>query len=193
MNADEVSRLVDRARTGDGSAWNAIVDEYAGVVWCTVRRFRLAEAEAADAVQTTWLRLVEHVDSIKNPACIAGWLATTARRTCLERIRESAREFAVDPHEDTRFHATAEPRWDDAPESMLLRREDVTLVRTALATLDERDRTLLMLLTSPEGHSYRDIGARLSIPTGSIGPTRARALARLRTALAAVGVIDMAR
>lgn len=193
MDADEVSRLVDRARTGDDAAWNAIVDEYTRVVWCTVRKFRLAEAEAADAVQTTWLRLVEHLDSIKNPACIAGWLATTARRTCLERVRESAREFAVDPHEDTRLHARSEPRWDDAPESMLLRREDVTLVRTALATLDERDRTLLMLVTAPEGYSYRDIGARLGIPIGSIGPTRARALARLRTALAAVGMIDMAR
>jgi RNA polymerase sigma factor (sigma-70 family) len=191
MDSDKVIELVQSARAGDGAAWNAIVDEYASVVWSVIRGFRLAEPAALDAAQTTWLRLIEHLDAIKNPACVPGWLKTTARRTCLEQLRESSREFAVDPYDDHRLHrAVASDQ--DSPEHDLLRHEDVRLVRAALATLEERDQVLLTLLTAPERISYHEIGARLGIPIGSIGPTRGRALARLRAALTELGVTEMA-
>ena len=189
MDSDKVIELVRSARAGDAAAWNAIVDEYASVVWSVVRGFRLAEPEALDAAQTTWLRLIEHLGAIKNPACLPGWLKTTARRACLEQLRGASREFAVDPHEDDRLHRSDA---DGSPELDLMRHEDIRLVRAALATLDERDQVLLTMLTAADRISYHDIGARLGIPVGSIGPTRGRALARLRAALTDLGAIEMA-
>src|SRR3712207_9243871 len=88
MEPAEVTMLVHRAAEGDPVAWDAIVDEYAGLLWSVVRGFRLNEAQAADAVQTTWLRLVEHVADLREPQHLAGWLKTTASRVCLQVIRQ---------------------------------------------------------------------------------------------------------
>src|SRR5688500_16364378 len=86
--------LVREARAGDHRAWDALVTRYGGVVWAIARAHRLGDADAADASQATWLKLLEHVDDVKDPAALGGWLATTARRECLRVLRGAAR---VDP------------------------------------------------------------------------------------------------
>ena len=89
MSAHE---LVLRAVDGDAGAWNAIVDRFAGMVWAIARRHRLSAADAADVSQTTWLRLVEHLDRIEKPDRIGMWLATTARHESLRVLRIAARQ-----------------------------------------------------------------------------------------------------
>jgi RNA polymerase sigma factor (sigma-70 family) len=192
MDSDEIADLVCRARDGDAQAWEALVGEFTNLVWATVRGFRLSDAHAADAVQTTWLRLVEHVDAVRDPARIAGWLSTTCQRVCLEIVRRTGRETPVDPQDEARMASVADPAVADEPEQAAVHREDVQLVQEALARLDERDRALLSLLASPRRPCYQEIAARLGMPIGSIGPTRARALTRLRAALAEAGLVDLA-
>jgi RNA polymerase sigma factor (sigma-70 family) len=193
MEPAEVTVLVRRAAEGDPAAWDAIVDEYAGLLWSVVRGFRLNEAQAADAVQTTWLRLVEHVADLREPAHLPGWLKTTAQRVCLHVIRQSSREQLVDADDDRGWGS--DDRYDDAeldgPEVTALRREQQVLVRRALADLPDRHRELMELLIASPPVSYREISVRLGIPVGSIGPTRARILTHLREALAPVGLHDL--
>ena len=193
MEPAEVTVLVHRAAEGDPAAWNAIVDEYAGLLWSVVRGFRFNEAQAADAVQTTWLRLVEHVADLREPAHLPGWLKTTAQRVCLHVIRQSSREQLVDGDDDRGWGS--DDRYDDAeldgPEVTALRREQQVLVRRALAGLPDRHRELMELLIASPPVSYREISVRLGIPVGSIGPTRARILTHLREALAPVGLHDL--
>ncbi len=193
MEPADVTVLVNRAAEGDQRAWNAIVDEYAGLLRSVVRGFRLNEAQTADAVQTTWLRLVEHVADLREPEHVAGWLKTTARRVCLQIIRQRGREQLVDYDED---RTGGSDIWDggadqDGPEASALRREHLALVRRVLADLPDRHRPLLELLVASPPVSYRDISARLGMPIGSIGPTRARILGRLREALVSVGLEDL--
>jgi RNA polymerase sigma factor (sigma-70 family) len=186
--------LVLRAREGDRDAWNAIVDEYSGLLWSVVRGFRLGDAQAADAVQTTWLRLVEHLPAIREPERLAGWLRTTARRVCLEVLRGSAREHPVEAIGDierSERDLVSAPA-EEGPEMCSLRAERAELVRRVVADLPERQRALIGLLIVSPPLSYEEISARLEMPIGSIGPTRARILARLRTALAAAGFSDLA-
>ncbi len=194
MEPAEVTVLVHRAAGGDPAAWNAIVDEYAGLLWSVVRQFRLNDAQAADAVQTTWLRLVEHVADLREPGHVAGWLKTTAQRVCLQVIRQGGREQLTDWDEDR--GAGSGVRYDgpdeDGPEVTALRREQQELVRHALADLPDRHRQLMELLLASPAISYQEIGARLGMPVGSIGPTRARILARMRESLATVGLQDLA-
>jgi RNA polymerase sigma factor (sigma-70 family) len=189
-----MSVLMRRAGDGDRTAWNEIVDEYSVLLWSVVRGFRLGEAQGADAVQTTWLRLVEHLDGIRDPARLAGWLRTTARRVCVDAIRESGREYPVgaDRESPGRMRSGSPDPVEDGPESTALRHEREALVRTALAGLPERHRSLLTLLVASPPVSYEEIGARLGMPVGSIGPTRARVLGRLRTALEAADFHDLA-
>ena len=101
MDAAEVTGLVRRAAQGDQRAWQGIVDEYSGLVWSVARGFRLDEAQMADAVQTTWLRLVEHLAEIREPERLPGWLRTTTRRACLATARQSHRESPVDATEQS--------------------------------------------------------------------------------------------
>ena len=79
----EIARLVAGAADGDQDAWNALLQEYGGLVWAIALAHRLGHADAADVAQLTWLRLVEHLADLKDPGRVGAWLATTARRESL--------------------------------------------------------------------------------------------------------------
>jgi RNA polymerase sigma factor (sigma-70 family) len=169
-----LEELVRGARDGDESAWNALVDRFEGLVWATARAHRLSQAAAADVTQTTWLRLVENLDRIKDPERLGAWLTTTARRECLRHIRLRGRELQVE--DDSFFEAPSE----DSLDTGMLARERSDALWRAFAKLGERCRTLLRLLSAPHPPSYEEIGAALGMPVGAIGPTRARCLDKLR-------------
>jgi RNA polymerase sigma factor (sigma-70 family) len=174
--------LVDGAAIGDERAWRELVSRFGGLVGAVARAHRLHEADAADVTQVTWMRLVEHADRLHDPERVGPWLATTARRECLRVLRENARAATLE--EDLT------ERVDDAPShgAPLIRRERDAALRTALAALCPRDRRLLRMLVADPRPSYREIGDALGMPVGSIGPTRTRALHRLRHHAQRLGV-----
>ena len=88
-----VTDLVTRARNGDKQAWDALVERYAPLIWSICRRHRLGGADAEDVGQNVWLQLVDQLDTIRDPAALPGWLATTTRREC-GRVLRAARETA---------------------------------------------------------------------------------------------------
>jgi RNA polymerase sigma factor (sigma-70 family) len=177
-----VARLADRAAAGDARAWDAIVDEFAGIVWAAARAHRLDDADAADVVQTTFVRLVEHLGRLRRRDRLGAWLATTARRECLRVLRQRAR---VLPLGDQLPEAC-----DDRPDhgAVLIDQERDAMLWTAFKRLPSRDQALLTMLVADPTPSYEDISAALAMPVGSIGPTRARALERLRAELERCGV-----
>lgn len=181
MGPDEdLACLFRRACAGEQGAWDVLVARYTALLWRIARAHHLTPADAADVVQTTWLRLVEHSTQISEPERLGGWLATTARRECLRVLRLSRRER---PHPDDHeafdgLDAAAPP-----PDTRLLRQERDALLWSAVAELPERSRLLLEVLMADPPPSYDDVAAALGIPRGSIGPTRARSLARLREIL----------
>ena len=77
-----ITGLVTRARNGERQAWDALVERYAPLIWSICRRYRLEAADAEDAAQNVWLKLVDHLDKLRDPAALPGWLATTTRREC---------------------------------------------------------------------------------------------------------------
>jgi RNA polymerase sigma factor (sigma-70 family) len=176
---------VRRAAQGDQRAWSAVVQQYSGLLWSVTREFRLTDAQAADAVQTTWLRLVEDPGAMGRPERFAGWLRTTARRTCRETIRGAGRERPSEPHERSGVTAGHAPdRSVTDPEAHVLRQERMDLVRRAVQELSEPDRQLLELLVGFPPLSHEEIGTRLGVPVEGLEPSRTRLLDRLRTALA---------
>jgi len=87
----DTTALLGAAAQGDQSAWNSIVDRYQSLLWSVVRSYRLSDSDAQDVIQTTWLRLVEHLGSLRDAEALAGWLGTTVRRECLQLFRRSGR------------------------------------------------------------------------------------------------------
>jgi len=186
----DTAHLLSLAGHGDEAAMRAIVDRFDGLLWSIVRSFRLGEAQAADAVQTTWLRLLENLRTIRDPERLPAWLRTTAQRASIDTIRSVNRECQLDVH-GTDIDAPGNRdanRHHNEPEASVLRKERVAMVRRAVQELSERHQELLGLLVATPPMSYQEIGARLGMPVGSIGPTRARLLARLRSALEAADV-----
>lgn len=173
-----------RARDGDGDAWAQLVDRCTPLLWSVARGFRLSDAEAADVVQLAWLRLVERLDAIRDPERVPGWLATTVRHECIATLRKRTRE-APAPDEILDRGASTDPI-----EVGVLTRERDRALWDAFTTLSERCQRLLRMLGAAEdaGLGYRDIGEALGMPIGSIGPTRARCLERLRSAAEVRGV-----
>jgi RNA polymerase sigma factor (sigma-70 family) len=184
-DARELVALVRGARDGDEAAWNALVDEFAGLVWSIARAHRLGAADAADVSQTCWLRLAEHLDRIREPERVGAWLAATARNECLRVLRRSQRELALGDD-------LPEPAGPPAPSAAaaLIRDERAAALWEAFALLPERCATLLRVLMADPPPSYEDVAAALDMPIGSIGPTRARCLERLRRLAARSGISD---
>src|SRR5262249_27091657 len=145
--------LVAAASRGDQAAWEEIVDRFTGLVWATARAHRLSRDDAADVAQTTWLRLGENLDRIRQPERLGAWLATTARRESLRRIQLGARERPSD--EADLFEAPG----DSAIDRPLLERERDGALWEAFAWLSDRCKTLLRLLVAETEPSYEEVSA----------------------------------
>ena len=184
MRPGQIATLAAAAADGDQNAWDALVAQFQGLVWATIRSYRLADAEAADVAQTTWLRLVENLGGIRDPDRLGGWLATTARRECLRVLRTAGRSIPVD--DDTAFDRANNDPAADLDADLLRNERDAGLWR-AFSRISDRCQRLLRILTADPPPSYEDVSETLDMPIGSIGPTRQRCLDRLRAELVAEG------
>ena len=178
----DIAQLVRRAADGDWWAWERLVDQYGRLIWAMTHDFKLAESDAADVVQATWLRLLENIHRLEYPERVGSWLATTARHECLRSLT-ARRKMVLAVDDDTPLDGVAlhEPEIDER----LLAEERVQTVREALSRLPWRWRRLLELLMADPPASYAEISDQLGLPVGSIGPTRSRSLERLRLLLQA--------
>jgi RNA polymerase sigma factor (sigma-70 family) len=175
--SDPLPTLVSRARGGDQDAWNAIVERYLPLVCGLARRYRLSDADGDDVCQTVWLRLVEQLGALREPAALPGWIATTTRNECFRLLAARKRMTPVDPGESVALAGVT----DDVAGNDLLAAEQRQALRDGLAELPAARRELLLILLADPPVPYADISERLGIPVGSIGPTRARALEQLRS------------
>lgn len=168
--------LVARARAGESSAWDALVARHGGRVWAVARAHRLSAADAEDVSQVTWLRLVTHLGTLRDPERVGAWLATTARHECLRIIARGGRQVPVGDDEELEPADAERP----GPDAALLRSERDAALWAALAQLSPSCQQLLRLLMADPEPTYLEVSAALGMPVGSIGPTRGRCLNQLR-------------
>ena len=171
-----------QADGGDGRAWALLVRRYQPYLLRFAASYRIGE-DAHDAVQNTFLRLLEHGAEIRRPEAVKYWLATVLRHECLSVVARRRRE---QPTEGDSLDALLPPSGEAAVDSAMLSEEDARCVQEALTRLPDRQRELLVLLSDPDTSSYKSVGERMAMPIGSIGPTRQRALNRLQETLSTV-------
>ena len=177
-DAREIEGLIRAAKSGNRAAWNALVRRYAPLVNSVARGYRLSASDSEDVSQTVWLKLFQNLAVLREARALPGWLKTTTQREALHWLTKSRRTDLVDP--------TVLDVWLDARapgtavDNDLLRFEADRALHAGLAELLPRHRDLLVMLHAEPQHSYREISHALGIPPGSIGPTRARCLEKLR-------------
>lgn len=153
--------------------WDELEAAFGPRMWAVARAFGLSAADAADAVQAAWLRLVESFDRIRDPSRIGAWLVTTTRNEAALLCRKARGvTLTCTPPE------TPEP--DADPAMAVLSADEARRLWAAVDNLDEPCRTLLRLLVTAPESGYARIAARLNLPIGSVGPMRGRCLGRLR-------------
>lgn len=179
--------LVAACLRGDAAGWNALVHRYQRLVYAIVRRMGMDDHSGADVFQTVFSRLLTHLPRIADPSRLQAWIVTTAKREALlqRERRERNVSIDIDSEDGGRLWDLA----DEAPlaEDALDELQQMHRVRQALDQLDDRCRRLLELLFNSDDDAppaYDVIARRLNMAVGSIGPTRARCLGKLRQTLA---------
>ena len=181
--------LISRCVEGDEAAWESLVRRYANLVYAIASRAGLSDDEAADAFQAVFVIVWRNLDLLDEPQAFAGWLATIARRETWRiargrrRTRERVEQMAADPAGE------ALPGKPAPADEALDRAERAALVQHAVEGLDGRCREMLTILfwetpTPP----YEEVASRIGMPLGSLGPTRARCLEKLRRRLEEAGL-----
>ncbi len=187
MSAPSTTELVAATLQEDRAAWNAIVDRYQRLVWSVVRGYRLGDASSADVAQTVWLRLVENLDRIREPERLPSWLCATAKNEALRILRSRQRLVPTDFEYDI-----PDPAAHQFDESLI---QDERMIRLAgaFAEISGDCQHLLRLLATDPPLDYDAIAELIGRPKGSIGPTRARCIARLHRIMEGSGDLDADR
>ncbi|HEX6447329.1 MAG TPA: sigma-70 family RNA polymerase sigma factor [Streptosporangiales bacterium] len=170
--------MVKFAAQGDENAWQQLIDRFAPLVWAVARSCGLDHNNAADVHQTTWLRLVENLDRLREPAAVAGWLVRTARHESLRVSRHISRELPTDEQD-----SSERARDYETPEAALLLDEERRGVYLAFQRLTEQCQRILRVTAMAPLTSYEQVAVELGMPVGSVGPTRGRCLRHLRRLL----------
>jgi RNA polymerase sigma factor (sigma-70 family) len=180
----DLAVLLAAASAGDQEAWNVLTDRFTNLLWSVARSYRLSHDDAADAVQNTWLRLLENLTTIKNPEALPGWLATTTRREVLGILRRRGRTVLT--RDEDLGVDLADPSVEELDAALLEDERDAKLW-ASFAMLPERCQQLLRVLMACDRPVYAEVSTAFDMPVGSIGPTRMRCLERLRRLVAESG------
>jgi RNA polymerase sigma factor (sigma-70 family) len=182
-----VGDLVARARAGDERAWGDLIARFAPLVMSVCRRHHLGDADTLDVAQGVWLTLLEHLDDIREPNAVAGWIATTARRECLHLLTGKGgrqRQELVGEVDTASIDVT------DVLDDLILLHERRAALLEAFRDLPPQHQQLIMLLMQDPPLKYVEIGQRLNMSVGSIGPTRGRMLEKIRGHPAVAALLD---
>jgi len=186
-----VAGLTERAgaafedyRAGDWQRMADLVDLLSPLLWQVARSARLDREQAEDVVQNAWLQLLQHADRIESPQAVVAWLATTVRRESWRVAKASGR--LIPRGDDDTLGETdvvgAATRPPDPADVVATSDRDTCLWRHVME-LSPRCRALLRVVSHADAPDYAALSEALGMPIGSIGPTRGRCLAKLRTAL----------
>ena len=182
--------LVARCLAGDASAWDALVQRFAGLVHSVPVRHGLSPMEVDDVGQEVFLALARYLERIENPEALPAWLLITARRLSWRAVQKRRQEVsqALDNTPEAGERASDSSLQMPGMESLLAGWQRQEALENGLSRLDAKCRTLLwMLFLDRQEPSYAEICVQLSMPIGSIGPTRTRCLGKLRSILDGLG------
>jgi RNA polymerase sigma-70 factor (ECF subfamily) len=203
MSEDELAREVVAARRRkDGARHDEAARELAArsydYVVTRIGRFRLPEYptvriptdDVLDVAQDAWLRTVQMLSKLDDPAAFRGALKRTIFNTCLDWCRRDLRHdkrrggSLQDTREgpdgdaygklDPQLGRIAARRAGDVEHAVV----EADRLRRALGDLDDRRRTVVQL--TDQGYSSKEIGAELCESVDNVDQLRRRAYIQLR-------------
>ncbi len=177
--------LVERCLEREEAAWSEFLRRYADLIYSTIhRKVGLPAEECDDAFQNTILSIHTNLGRLRDPDRIVPWIVQIAYRQGVNWIRSRSRmpEMPIEDLDDIAIHASGEAIVESLPpEEERLQLQRAQRAQELLALLPDRCRQLLWLLFYEDPTpDYVEIARTVGIAIGSIGPTRARCLAKMR-------------
>lgn len=188
FSASSISRsdadLLKRCRKGDQAAWNELVDRYQRLIFAIPRRAGLSDEQAEDVFQDVFVTLFEKLDEIEQPDRIRSWLVTTAKFKTWAVVRGARNIRTPETAEEMENEMASIPDAAPLADAQLIELEQQHLIRTALAQLEERCRTILsMIYLKAQAASYAEVAREIGVGETSISPLRSRCLKKLEKLL----------
>jgi RNA polymerase sigma factor (sigma-70 family) len=172
-NADLVARL----RSGDEGAWRQFMADYGRLIFLIAKRVGLPEQDREEVFQNTCLSVLRFIESLRDPEKITSWVYSISYRHALDLLKK---QRSADPH----ALASELDQWTPSALEAVERLDQAERLLGVIEELPERCRNILHSIYLDKSHpSYEEIARREGIPVGSIGPTRARCLKKLRRLL----------
>lgn len=178
-NEDDV-RLLVRIKEGDQAAFAQLYDRYAPLLYSMVLRIVRETTEAEDVLQEIFLTIWNKASSFDEAkGSVYTWIVTIARRKAIDRLR--SKEIV---NRGERLHDDAVTGIPDAaymtnPLNAAIGNEYEALMRTALATLSDEQRTVIEM-SYYEGYTQEQISQRLHVPLGTVKTRMRQGLIKLR-------------
>jgi RNA polymerase sigma factor (sigma-70 family) len=173
-----VAALLGGARNGSEEALGQLVTELSPLLWQVARAAGLTAADAEDVVQTTWMRLLAHLDGIHTPASLTAWLVVTTKREAWRVRAAGRRQLPADQD-----WLAAQPDTAPASDEQVMADDQRRALWAAMGQLSPRCQELLRIVAFVPRPDYQAVAAGLGVARGSVGPTRGRCLAKLRALL----------
>ena len=175
--------LMQRCRQGSRGAWQQLLNKYERLVYSIPLRYGLSRDDAADIAPITFSILIQSMDSLSEDSRLGPWLVTVARRHTWRLLERNRRESASERLEGVDVAESAVSLGKSNGDS-IEHWELTEWLDEGLSQINAACRELLLALYfQPERSSYAEVAARLGMRVGSIGPSRARCLKRLRQVL----------
>lgn len=161
---------------------DGLIAELTPLLWQVARAAGLGAEDAEDVVQTSWVSLLSHLDTIRESGAITAWLVTTTQREAWKVARARRR---TQPAEHAALTAVPDPR--EGPEERAVLNAEQRALWAALRTLPPHCQELLRIVAFVPRPDYDVVAARLGMRRGSVGPSRRRCLDKLGQALRDTG------
>jgi len=176
--------LVKRAAGGDYEAFSTLVKAYQQLVYATAYRLLRNEADAEEAMQETFVSLIEHIDTFAYQSLFRTWLTRIAVNHALKRLRRRkvAKETALENEEGPLPHPEMISGWKDSPVTLAAQRETQAILQEALEDLPEKYR-VIFVLRDIDGLSTEEAAEVVGISANNVKVRLLRARLMLREKL----------
>ncbi len=180
------SQLVAKARSGDPSAFNELVNRYERKIFRLAKHITQNEEDAEDVLQETFLKAYEHLRDFQEKSKFYTWIVRIAVNESLMKLRKRKGDRTVpldeplDTGEDTVIREIAV--WDENPEQRYSREELGEILDEAVLSLRPAFRTVFVLRDIEE-LSTEETAEALGISVPAVKSRLLRARLQLREKL----------
>jgi RNA polymerase sigma factor (sigma-70 family) len=157
----ELSELVEAAQSGDGEAYDALIQRFQQMAFATAYRYLGDHHRVQDVVQEAALEAFVHLQELREPTAFPGWFRQIVFRQCTRVLRQATVPcISLEAVSDSLLA-------ESTPEDLAVQGEVRACVRSAVASLPQHERLVTVLFYGYR-YSYSEVSAFLQVPLTTV-------------------------